>query len=406
MPTLLAAAKDPTDVLDDLKPAGPKATVLDPAKAHLGKTIKNERQLIRARFSPDGLHLAAAGLDKIIHVWELETEKKHTLPGHVTWVSALVFNPKGKQLFTADFQGNIRAWDYVKPDSQPLFTITGADRQITRALAVTTDGALLLSGGDDGVVRAWSTKDGKPAKEFGTALTTPVWQRVFKAGEPGHCGGIYALAVHPDGKSFVSGDQFGVAKHWEIASGKLVRDLDARLLYTRKEDFIADVGGVRCFAFDAKGERLAAGGLSKAESNAFCPGTPAVLVFDWTTGKALTELKLTVKSDGPINGLRYLSDGTLAGFGEHQSAATVCAFWKPADKPEPFHTVSAQSATDLDLHPDGQRLVAPLFVANGSGGNGAREKFKDKYVQNASQIALINLFAKVDTKPAKPVKKA
>lgn len=405
MPTLLAA-KDSIDVLDDLKPAGAKPSILNPAKAHLGKTIKHERQLIRAQFSPDGQHVAAAGLDKLIHVWELETEKKHTLPGHVTWVSALVFNPKGSQLFTADFQGNLHAWDYARADSKPLFTVTGADRQITRALAVTPDGALLLSGGDDGVVRAWSTKDGKPAKEFGAALTTPVWQRVFKAGDANHCGGIYALAVHPDGKSFVSGDQFGVVKHWNLSSGKLERDLDARLLYTRKEEFIADVGGVRCIAFDAKGERLAAGGLSKAESNGFCLGTPAVLVFDWATGKALTELKLNIKSDGPINGLRYLSDGTLAGFGEHQSAATVCAFWKPAEKPEPFHTVAAQSATDLDLHPDGQRLLAPLFVASGSGGNGAREKFKDKYVQNSSQLTIINLFEKVDPKPAKPVKKA
>lgn len=408
MPTLLAAAKDAVDVLDDLKPDAPKVTVLEPAKAHLGPVIKHDRQLIRARFSPDGLHLAAAGLDRLIHIWELAGEKKHTLPGHVTWVSALVFHPKGGQLYTADFQGNLRAWDYTKPDSQPLFTIPGADRQITRALAISTDGSQLLSGGDDGVLRVWSTKDGKPVKEFGKALTTPVWQRAAKAGEPDHCGGIYAIAVHPDGKSCVSGDQFGVVKHWDLATGKLIRDLDARLLFTRKGEFIADVGGVRCFAFDAKGERLAAGGLSKVESNGFCPGTPAVLVFDWATGKSLTELKLAAKSDGPINGLRYLSDGTLAGFGEHQGGPTVCAFWKPADKPEPFHTLASQSAFDLDLHPDGQRLIAPLFVASGSGGNGAREKFKDKYVQNTSQLAYINLFAKADPKaPAKkPVKKA
>lgn len=371
---------------DLLPPSGDAAKALDPAKVHLGQAFTHELQLIRARFSPDGKLVAAAGLDKLVHVWELESGKKYTLPGHATWISALVFNPKGKQLFTADFHGTIHCWDYATPDSKPLFTITGADANITRVLAVTLDGATLLSGGDDRIVRIWNTKDGAKVKEL-----------------PGHKGCIFSLAMHPDGKSAASGDLFGVVKHWELVSGKCVRDLDAKALHTRKEDFIADVGGVRCMTFDAKGDRIVCGGLTTAESNTFCPGVPLVIVFDWSTGKETQQLKLTSKSDGPMNALRFLSDGTLVGYGENQGGTvTELAFWKP-EKAEPFHTLKGQSAYDLDVHPDGVRLLAPLFVAMGSGGNGAREKQKAKYLPNAATVQVFNLFA--DPKPAAKGKK-
>ncbi len=360
----------------------------DPAKAHIGPAFKHERQLIRARFSADGKFVAAAGLDKLIHVWDLESGKKHTLPGHATWVSSLVFHPKGRQLFTADFHGTIHCWDFATPDSKPLFTITGADANITRALAVMLDGAHVLSGGDDCTVRVWSTKDGAKVKQW-----------------PGHKGCIFSIAVHPDGKSVASGDLFGTVKHWDFATDKCVRDLDAKELHTRKEDFIADVGGVRCIAFDAKGATMVIGGLSNAESNAFCPGTPLALLFDWGTGKKTQEFKLANKSDGPINAVRFLQNGMIAGFGETQNGAqTELAFWQP-DKSEPLHSLKAQSAYDLDIHPDGLRLLAPLFIPMGSGGNGAREKQKANYIPNASVVQIFNLFADPKAKDPKNAKK-
>ncbi len=359
----------------------------DPAKAHAGLSLKHDRQLIRAKFSPCGKFIAAAGLDGIIHVWELDTEKKFTLPGHDTWISALVFNPQGKQLFTADFHGAVHCWDYTAPDSKPLWTIARADANVTRTLAASPDGKLLASAGDDNVVRLWNTADGKPAKEL-----------------PGHNGGIYSLAFHPDGKALASGDLFGVVKHWDVATGKCERELDAKILHTRKADFLADVGGARALAFDKSGATLAASGMKNAESNAFCPGTPCVVVFEWSSGKPKEELRGVPgsKADGPINGLRFLSDGTLAGYGEGQSGGTSLMFWR-AGSAEPFHFINGESAYDLDTHPDGLRLVAPMFVSMGSGGNGARSQNKGRYIPNGALVRVFNLWpdANAGKKPAK-----
>lgn len=350
--------------------------VRDPAKAHAGTAFKHERQLTRARFSPDGKLIAAAGLDKLIHVWELESGAKHTLPGHTTWISAMVFESKSARLFTADFHGTIHCWDPAKPDAKPLFTIHGADAKITRSLAISADGATLFSGGDDCVVRLWSTADGGRRGELGR-----------------HQGCIFSIAAHPDGKTIVSGDLFGAVKVWDIASAKCVREFDAKLLHTRKEDFLADVGGVRCIAFDAAGGRMAVGGLSAAESNTFCPGIPTALLFDWKTGRQTQQLKLAAKADGTIDALRFLEDGILVGIGENQGGTqTELALWN-GDAPEPFHSVKCQSGYDLDVHPDGLRIVAPLFVSMGSGGNGARSKHKESYLPNAALVQVFNLFA-------------
>lgn len=350
--------------------------IFDPAKAHVGLAIEHPRQLTRARFSPCGKFAAAAGLDRRVHLWDLASQAHAMLAQHSTWIGGLAFHPDQRRLFSADYHGVLHALDYTNPGSPPLCTISAAHPHAIRALAVTPDGALLLSAGDDSIVRAWSTADGKIVREF-----------------PGHTGPVFSLTVHPHDGSFVTGDLFGAVRHWR-PDGTLVRTLDAKLLHTRKDEFIADVGGVRCLAFNADGSRLAAGGMREIESNTFCPGTPAVLVYDWATGAAAPPLRMAQKADGPINAVRWLRDGTLVGACEHLNAPTLMSFWRPDNAPEPFLSVPGESAYDLDLHPDGLRLVAPHFVGKGSGGNGAREKAREKYVGNGGLVRVVNLWVK------------
>ena len=59
----------------------------------------------------------------------------------------------------------------------------------------------------------------------------------------------------------------------------LVRSLDAGQLHTRKENFLADVGGVRSLSFDKAGGQLACGGMTDAKSNSFCPGVVGTANF-------------------------------------------------------------------------------------------------------------------------------
>ena len=56
------------------------------------------------------------------------------------------------------------------------------------------------------------------------------------------------------------GDLLGKIAQIDASTGKKLRELDASAMY--KLDRLQDVGGVRCFAFDSKGEILACGGIS------------------------------------------------------------------------------------------------------------------------------------------------
>ncbi len=357
---------------------------LDPSKAWTGRTLNHERMLLACRFSPCGRHVVAGGADGRLHRWEIETEKKASFGPHDGWVVALAFSPDGKRLFTADFHGTLAAWPWDEEDPKPVWTVKGAHRGGACALAASSDGALLATGGHDGRVRLWSAPDGKPVRELA-----------------GHGAYVYSVAFHPRGKALASGDLLGSVKHWDLETGTAARDLDARVLHTREEDFLADVGGVRAMAFSRDGGLLACAGLSNAKSNTFCPGQPTVAVLDWAGGKAAHVLRVAERADGTINGLRFLADGTLAAAGEGMSGGGLW-FARPGAA-EFFHAVPGTSGYDLDLHPDGLRLATPVFEPRGRGGNG-RHAGRGEYIPNGGAVRITNLFAP-PAKAAPPKKK-
>lgn len=358
--------------------------VADPTKAWEVQSFKHDKILTSCKFTRCGRAVLAGSFDGKIHRWVLETGEHTTLGEHATWISAIVPGPSDR-LYTADFQGNVKAWDLAV--SKAVWSIDGAHPGWLKALAVSPDGTLLATGARDGIVRLWSAADGKPVREL-----------------RGHGRDVYSAAFHPDGKSLATGDYDGKILHWDVASGKLVRTLDAGVLVTRSAEFLCDVGGVRALAFDATGARLAASGLRNAKSNTFCPGAPAGLVIDWAAGKSTTALKARdEKIDGGIIALRFMSDDTLVGCAEGQSSGAIW-FWKPGES-EPFHAVGGQSVYEVDLRPDGMTVAGAFFTPIGKGGNGRSDK-RGEYISNGGTVRLFGLYEKpVAPKPAPKARK-
>ncbi len=391
---------------------------LDISKAWLRTTLKYQRQLYCCLFSTDGQFVFAGTQDGKIVRWSLAEppaappgdkpadkagDKKPVKPpepdsvlmeGHATWVSRLLITPDGSRLISSDLHGTLIAWDLTAAAAdltqapKPAWTISDAHPSKPghpgwiRALAVTGDGKTLLTAGTDGIIRRWSTADGKPT---GTL--------------EGHAGDIFSLAMHPDGKTLLSGDIFGVVHQWDLGTGKSVRRFDAAQLHTRKDNFLADVGGVRSLAFDADGKRLACGGMTDAKSNSFCPGKPGVLLFDFDSGKQTAVLRLQKgkADDGPIKGLAFLADGTLVGVGERLHAVCSLEFWNPEDG-KVLHVIDTPSGYDLDVHPDGQRICTPVWIGNGRAGNG-RHSTPEKYQPHFGHVRIYQLSEKPKPRP-------
>jgi len=314
-----------------------EAAKVDPTKTRLVQELKHARPLIGCRFDPSGRFVFAGSEDNTIQRWELATSKKTELTGHKSWVRGLTFQAKEKLLLSGDYTGRILGWPLEADKPTPQFTID-AHKGWVRAVAVAPDGKMLASCGNDHLVKLWSISDRKPIRELA-----------------GHTCHVYHIAFHPSGQHLASADLKGLVKDWDLAKGTAVRDLDAGVLHKYDPVFAADIGGARAMAFNGDGSLLACAGITEV-SNAFAGvGKPAVVLFDWPSGKRKQLLGPKEAFQGTAWGVAFHPSGLVIGAGGGNGGALW--FWTP-EEPQAFFTLKLpNNARDLDLHSDGKRLA-------------------------------------------------
>jgi WD40 repeat protein len=239
--------------------------------------------------APDGLTAYSGGQDKTIRVWNLADGKllrtligpvpvtavaiveggktlvsgggdgtirwldasdgavRLLLKGHTAAVVDLAVlpagSPGGLRVVSASEDGTARLWTIAAhsdgpassaktnqpPAGSPPLVLAG-HKGAVRGLSLTPDGRTIVSGGDDGTVRLWGAKDGKP---IGGAL------------EIGHAGAILAVAISPDGNTILTGSADKTARLTARSDGKMLRTLARHN------------GPVRGVAFSPRGDRIA-----------------------------------------------------------------------------------------------------------------------------------------------------
>lgn len=234
--------------------------------------------------SPDGVLLATASGDGTVKLWNTrDWSQRATLRGHADDVAACAFSADGRQLLTGSMDGTLRVWDaatdrygntgwtashaaYVSrfsPDDARIATATYDGRIEVRdaltlapirawdahpsgkschALAWTPDGARLVSGSWEPLVKVWDAASGEQIQELrqseGTSYlaVSPdgklaatcsgskvlVWNldtyaRVHEFA--GHGGAVLAVAFSPDSRSCVSTGRDGKAIVWSALDG-------------------------------------------------------------------------------------------------------------------------------------------------------------------------------------------
>ncbi len=351
----------------------------DPTAARLERELKHPRPLIGCRFDPSGRFVFASSEDDTIQRFDLLTGAKTALLGHKSWVRGLAFvgvptsagsgeldawqrrqtnlhavagfagtmlpppKPAPFTLISGDYHGNLIWWQGDTETPKPIRTVE-AHKGWVRALAVSPDGTMLASCGNDNAVKLWKADDGTPIRTC-----------------EGHSSHVYNVAFHPDGTRLASCDLKGVVKDWNLKTGISDRELDAKILTKYDPTFMADIGGARAMAFSPDGSKLGCAGITNV-SNAFAGvGNPAVVVFDWKDGKAKV-LKPKDAFQGTAWGFAFHPDGfSLAAGGG--SGGRVW-FWKGDDLASMHMLTLPVGARDMALATAGDRFA--VAASNGS----------------------------------------
>ncbi|GIF13376.1 hypothetical protein Ate01nite_34080 [Actinoplanes teichomyceticus] len=251
-------------------------------------------------YSPDRRHLATAGHDRTVRVWDLDTGGSRTLSGHSDAVSAVSYRPDGRQLASAGRDRSVRIWELDTGASRALTGHTGE----VSAVAYHPDGRQVASAGRDKTVRLW---------DLGTGTSRTL---------TGHTDGVSAVAYSPDGRHLATAGHDRTVRLWDLGTGKprtLTGHTDAILTVAYSPDgrHLASAGRdrtVRAWNVDAGTSRALTGHTNWVFTVAYSPdgrqvasagGDETVRLWDLDTTQSRT---LSGHTDA-ASAVAYSADG-------------------------------------------------------------------------------------------------
>ncbi len=181
--------------------------IFDVASGKLVVEIKNGHSdtVFGVSFSPDDKKLASCGADKFVKTFEVPSGKfLKSFEGHTHHVLGVGWKADGKLLASAGADNVIKIWDFDK--GEQLRTITGHGKQVTRLQFIGKSDQFATCSGDQ-TVRFWDINGGN-TRNFG-----------------GNADFLYALSVSADGALVVAGGQEGIVRVYNGANGQLLKSL-------------------------------------------------------------------------------------------------------------------------------------------------------------------------------------
>ncbi|MFH1377349.1 MAG: protein kinase [Planctomycetota bacterium] len=165
------------------------------------------RGIISIAVDASGKRLAVGTLDGFVAVYETADQPPLFIArDHLSGIDCIAFNPKRNEVITAGADGRIGVWDISGSGSMPVRSIRAHTGYVS-SLAVSPDGALIATTGDEGAVRLWNAH----------TLTE-------RATFAGHTREVGALAFHPVRPWLASHSWDGALRIWdysETASPKI-----------------------------------------------------------------------------------------------------------------------------------------------------------------------------------------
>ena len=265
-------------------------------------------------FHPSTGQLVSVGKDGLLRLWNLPAQRAVALPSPGSSV-ATTLSQDGKRLAIATADKTLRLYqkDNFKTPERQLTGLTAA----TRALALSSDGKIVVAGDEQGQIRLWNASRDEPIGSIGghvgavTSLSFLASDRFLSSGADGavklwqiptavgkaalpHAGAVTGMALSADGKQLFTACADKQVRAWNLKTGQPERT------------WTGPTQALTALALSPTGDKLAVGSADNS-----------VHVWPSNSSKLLGKLEklpaavtaLTFTSDGKL--LAGLADGTV-----------------------------------------------------------------------------------------------
>ncbi|MBN2312452.1 MAG: protein kinase [Sedimentisphaerales bacterium] len=166
-------------------------------------------------WSPDGKLIAAGISNGTVCMWDIESDSNEplaALSAHTGRVNALVWQSEDQSLITAGEDGKIEIWH---PRSRMRTRSLQVSQYPVTCLAFSPHGKYFASGGDDGIIRLWTTGEN--------------WSSTLLRSDPNEPqdrpSRFTAVTWSPDEMLLATGDSVGEITIWDPKSHQSIRSI-------------------------------------------------------------------------------------------------------------------------------------------------------------------------------------
>lgn len=272
--------------------------------------VKNGAGAVTAgAIDEEGRYLAIASADQAVRIWDLNVGREIRKFPCAAPILSLAVDSRTLRLIAADKTGGVILWNVAAGSESAQFR---GHAKPVRALRLSADGRLLLTGSDDATARLWDVETQRSLATLG-----------------GQGGPVSAVAIAADKKLLATGSDDGTVRLWSAPDG------------AAKATLRGGEGGIRAMAFNADGTVLYVG---DAQGN--------LLSVDPVAGKALGKIKA---HDKGVASIQVAPSGTFVTTG----ADGKVKLWA-AGQSKPMREIARPEAglSDAALTPDGRYLLA------------------------------------------------